>query len=1145
MGNYGVGTNTANTVGSGVGAWDPASTTGTTAATDTAGTAGTTGAEDAADRLRLDLLGPVCAHRGEAALDLGPVRRQAVLAALVVRAETLVPHQQLLDDVWGLEPPGTGRRVLPSYIYPLRKALDAPGAGPAASMIRGGRGGYRFVPGQAHTDIGELAGQAAAARRAKAAGSLTTALDGCTRALNLFRGEPLAGLPGPFADAERQRLARQRRTLRHERAECLVLLGRYTEALDELLAAPTAQPHDEPLAALRMRALYGSGRQAEALAAYQETRDRLRGELGVEPGGELRRVHQGVLRRDDLMLLGRAPLSRTAGSGTAGAPAPAPPSAPTLASVPERPLSPPRPRRNELPGDTAWLVGRETELALLTAPVPPGSVSVAAVDGTAGVGKTALVVRAAWTLHDQYPDGCLFVDLHAHGVPHESLRPQRALHQLLRAVLGADGELPDELDELVTAWRAATSSLRLLLVVDDARSAKQVRPLLPAGRGSRVLVAGRQRLPGLDADRRLTVEPLDTGEAVTLLTHLLGETRAEQEPEAAQELARRCGGLPLALRITGARLQNRPSWTLAHLVGRMSDDERRLGELRAEDRSVEAAFRMSYDQLTPELQCCFRALGQSPTAEFDGLTPAVMLGRSLQDTEDLLERLVDASLLQQPRPSRYRLHDLVRDHTRRLAAAVPEETAADRAAVLHLYTAAGRIASDWGPEGFPTGPDVSHSPFSNWQDADAWLDSAGGQLLDVIAYAAATGQHDHVCWIAESLLDPLVRQGRYHECRSALELALPSADVADDRRMPSSLRNCMAVADLYQGRFQQAHAWCTDALRLARHQGDLREQARATAGLGAAERALGRVPEAVAHLSEVMELAARLDDDWLAGMSSCNLGALHDQQGRHEEALTYYTASLAFAEKIGRPRMISKTLCFIAEAQLALGRHTEVKDLARRAADLAQEVGDLQLRASSLSLLGAAEHGHGDLPLAITLQQEALTTLTEHTSRPLEMEVRRRLGHTYSAAGHQAEAEQQFHIALSLAGAEELGRQPSPGGAPSVTAREADLHETQATRRDSDAAEEIRITRKTLLELPDPPLPAPPAAKLPDHPAYQQIMAVFAAADAPLRARAVCEAMDLEIAPSNINNVRLKLERLAERGILAETEQGLFTLPRP
>ncbi|MFH8288972.1 BTAD domain-containing putative transcriptional regulator [Streptomyces sp. NPDC018059] len=961
----------------------------------------TTGGEAAPGRLRLSLLGPVRAHRGEVPIDLGPVRRQAVLAALVLRAETLVTHQQLLDDVWGLEPPGTGRRVLPSYAYPLRKALDAPGTGPAASVIRGERGGYRFVPGRAGTDAGELASEIASLRAARAAGDLTAALGGCTRALGLFRGEPLAGLPGLFADAERHRLVRQRHTLHQERAECLLLLGRYAEALDALPAAPAAQPHDEPLAALRMRALYGSGRQAEALTVYQETRDRLRGELGVEPGDELRRVHQGVLRRDDLLLLGRPPLPRTTGSVTARTPPP-PPAAPA------------RPRRNELPGDIPWLIGRERELAVLTAPAAPGSVSVAAVDGTAGVGKTALLVRAAWTLHDQYPDGCLFVDLHTHGAPHESLRPQRALHRLLRSLNGVGDELPDELPELITAWRAATSSLRLLLVVDDARSAEQVRPLLPAGPGSRVLVAGRQRLPGLDADRRLTVEPLVTGEAVTLLTRLLGETRAGQEPRAARELARRCGGLPLALRIAGARLQNRPSWTLAHLVGRLSDDERRLGELRAEDRSVEAAFRVSYDLLAPELRRGFRALGQTPTAEFDGLAPAVMLGRPLQDAEDLLERLVDASLLQQPRPGRYRLHDLVRDHTRRLAAAVPEEAAGDRAAVLHLYTAAGRIASDWGPEGFPTGPDVSRSPFRDWREADAWLDGAGGQLLDVVAFAAAGGQHDHACWIAESLVDPLVRQGRYHECRSALETALPSADLADDRRMPSSLRNCLAIADIYQARFPQAHAWCTDALRLARHQDDLREQARATAGMGAAERAMGRFPAAVTHLGEAMELAARLDDDWLSGMSSCNLGALHDQQGRHEEALTYYAVSLTFAEKIGRPRMISKTLCFTAEAHLALGRHTEVKDLARRAAELALEVGDLQLRAASLSLLGAAEHGLGDLSLAITLQREALATLTEHTSRPLEREVRHRLGRTYAAAGHPAEAERQFHRARSL-----------------------------------------------------------------------------------------------------------------------------------
>lgn len=951
--------------------------------------------------LRIDLLGPVSAHRGESPLDLGPVRRQAVLAALVLRPDTLITHQQLLDDVWGAEPPGTGHRVLPSYVYPLRKALDAADAGPAASVIRGGRGGYRFVAGGARTDVGELGEQAGSARRAKAADDPAALLDLCVRALRLFRGEPLPGLPGPFADAERQRLAQHRRTLHQERLECLVLLGRYTDALDDLMASAAAQPYDEPLAALRMRALYGAGRQTEALASYQETRGRLLDGLGVEPGEELRRVHQGILRRDDGLLLGRAAPQRAAVAA---------------GSAPPRP----RPPRNELPGDTACLVGREAELALLTAPVPIGAVSVAAVDGTAGVGKTALVVRAAWTLRAQYPDGCLFVDLHAHGAGHESTGPRRALHRLLRAIGSADGDLPDDpddLDELVTAWRAATSSLRLLLIVDDASSAEHVRPLLPAGPGSRVLVAGRQRLPGLDADLRLTVEPLGTSDGVALLRHILGEARADREPEAARELARRCGGLPLALRITGSRLQNRRSWTLAHLVDRLSDDERRLGELRAEDRSVEAAFRLSYDQLPSELRRGFRALGLSPTAVFDGLTPAVMLGRSREDAEDLLERLVDASLLQQPLPGRYRLHDLVRDHTRRLAATAPEEAAADRAAVLHLYTAAGRIASDWGPEGFPTGPDVTGSPFPDWLDAAAWLDAAGAELVDVVACAAAAGEADHACWIAESLVDHLVRQGRYHECRAALELALPRADTAADHRMPSSLRNCMGIADIYQGRFRQAHAWFTDALRLARRQGDVREQARAIAGMGAAERSLDRTDEAVAHLSEVVELAARLDDDWLAGMSTCNLGAIHHQQGRHEQALAYFATSLAFAEKIGRPRMISKTLCHAAEPHLALGHHAEAAGLLRRAAELALEVGDLPLRAVSLSRLGTAHHGQGDPHSAVALHHEALSTLNEHTSTALEMEIRSRLATTYAATGHHTEARHQFHTALALPGA--------------------------------------------------------------------------------------------------------------------------------
>ncbi len=985
--------------------------------------------------LRIDLLGPVRALRGDAPLALGPVRRQAVLAALILRAPTFVTYRQLLADVWGADPPATGHQVLPSYVYALRKTLDAAAAGPDRSVIQGGRGGYRFVPGGARTDLAELAEEASRTRRAKVSGDLDAALEHGSRALELFSGEPLPGLPGPLADSERQRLARQRRMLHQDRAECLMSLGRYPEALDELLAAPLAQPHDEPLAALRMRALYGSGRQAEALAVHQEMRRRLLDELGVEPGEELRSVHQAVLRRDDRLLLGRAAGQQAAadlapeGSRPGGSPP-----GHRLANGSDHPGGPrpsprPRPRRNDLPGDTACLVGREEELALLTAPMSPEAVSVVAVDGTAGVGKTALVVRAAWALGDAYPDGCLFVDLHAHGAPHQRGGPQRALRRLLRAVRGSGDEFPDglgdldDLGDLVTAWRAATSALRLLLVVDDARSAEQVRPLLPAGPGSRVLVAGRQRLLGLDADLRLTVEPLATGEAVGLLRELLGESRADHEPEAALELARRCGGLPLALRIASARLQNRPSWTLTFLADRMSDDARSLGELRAEDRSVEAAFRMSYDQLTPALRRGFRALGLAPTAGFDGLTLAAMLGGSRENAEGLLEDLVDASLLQQPHPGRYRLHDLVRAHARRLATEAPEQVAADRAAVLHLYTAAGRIAGDWGPEGFPTGPDVADSPFGSWREASAWLNAAGGELVDVVAYAAAADQFDEACWIAEALVDHLVRQGQYHECRAALDLALPCADRATDRRMSASLRNCLGMIDVYQGRLRRAHTWFTEAHRHACDQDDLRERARAIAGAGIAEWMLGGIEDALAHLNEAVELADRLDDDWLTGIAVSSLGAIRSQQGRHEQAFEHNATALALAEKSGRPRAISNVLCFAADTRLAVGQYAEAKDLLRRAAELAREAEDLPLRAASLSRLATVEHIQGSLLSAVDTHHKALATLTGHTSAGLEMEVRIRLGSTYAAAGRRAEARREFQTALSLPGATDHPRQ--------------------------------------------------------------------------------------------------------------------------
>jgi len=956
-------------------------------------------------RLRIAVLGPLEAWSDGTPLVLGPVRRQAVLAPLVLRADTRVSHEQLLDDVWDVRPPRSGHRVLPSHIYPLRKVLDLRGTAHTESVIRSGKGWYCFAGSHARLDVTELDELAEAARRAKASGEPGAAAALYSRALTLFRGEPLAGLPGPFAQAERERLSGRRRTLRSERLDCLVLLGRSADAVDEAAALCASDPYDESLLALRMRALYGSERQAEALNVYEGMRERLRDELGVDPGEELRRTYEAVLRRDDGRLLGRT--------------APRPGRSRTHRAV------------NQLPGDTGQLVGRQHHLELLAVPPEPSSVSVVAVDGAAGAGKTALVVRAAHELSPYHPDGCLFVDLRAHSAARQKLAPQRVLRRLLRSVGADDSEVPDDLDELVALWRTATSRLKLLLVLDDALGTQQVRPLLPAGPGSTVIVAGRRRLAGLDADRRVTVDSLGPADAAALLRHILGKDRTDPEPEAIGELVRLCAGLPLALRIAGTRLQTRPAWTVAHLVERMAGDERRLGELSAGDRSVEAAFRLSYEQLPPEQRRGFRALGLTPTVEFDVLTPAAMLGLPPDDTGRILESLVDTSLLQQHRPGRYRLHDLVRVHARRLAEAAPAEADAARAAALRLHLAAGRIASDWGTGGFPSGPQPTGTPFTGWREATLWLDAAGGELADVVGHAAALGDADHACWIAESLIDYFIGRGRYHECHTALGIALAHVEECTDRRMPAALRNCIGLICTYRGRYPQAYAWFGEALELSRARDDRHEEARALIGLGALDGLGSLVPgvgpvdldRAAARLTRSLELAREFDDDWIVAMALGALGFVRHHQGRSEEALDCVRTAQAHGRASGRPQVIRRALTTVVDLHLALSPR-EAWTLLRQVADLTQHAGDVLLHTLTLARLGTAAHDEGDPGAAAAIHLRALgqhRTLSppgEPDSTRLEMDLLCRLGRAYRSCGKESEAREQFRTALALPGAD-------------------------------------------------------------------------------------------------------------------------------
>ncbi|MEB8344335.1 AfsR/SARP family transcriptional regulator [Streptomyces endophyticus] len=977
-------------------------------------------------RLHFALLGPPQARRGDGGLELGPVREQALLVALLLRPGRTVSRQQLLDGVWGTEPPGTGTRVIPVYVHRLRRRLDVHGE--THSVIETVRGGYRFAPGSAYADVDVDVARWEEARTAghaaKNSGDLSGAVDAWSRALELFRGEPLAGIPGPFAEGERLRLTEQLLAAMQEKADCQLRSGRHADALAELFSLTTAHPYNEALATLLMRALHAANRQADALDVYATVRRRLIDEQGVEPGAELRRVHAAVLRGDDpfppLPLDGAAVRERSASQQPTS-------QRPTF----PRPRTDDSPRkhraRDELPVDTSNFTGRERQHRLLVAPADAEEVTVRAVDGMAGVGKTALVVRAARVLRGRHPDGCLFVELHGHREDRETAGRQRVLRRLLRAVGAGEGQDSEDLDELAASWRAATASLRLLLVLDDAARAEQVRPLLPAGPGSLVMVTSRRRLTGLDVDRRVSLSPLGIDEATELLTRVVGgeegvrdewvrdegvreewareEWAREEwvgqegggaggggrESAAVRELATLCGRLPLALRIVGARIQDRPPWAVEALAARLTDDERRLDELAVEDRSVEAAFGVSYAQLPAAEQRAFRVLGLSPTVQLDRLTLAALLDSTPSDAERALENLADASLAQRVTVDRYRLHDLVAVYARRVAAASPDEASAARERVFRLYVAATRCASDWGTSSTPTGPQGT-GPFTGWEEATDWLDEAGGELVDVVGQAVSFGLVDEACWIAEGLVDYLTRQGRFHECRTVLEMLLPLLEQATDRRMDSALRIGFGILYGVQGRYQEARAWFTEALDISRRADDHHEQARASAGLGTFANLEGRIAESMEHFAEVLRLAGELThDDWLTGSIMTRAGDMHHQLGEHDKAYDRYLKAIALAEKAGSPRLLGKTLLRLGGLQLDLGRPAEAVGTLGKAESLARRLGDVPLYAAALDRLSTAEADLGNPEAAADLRRRARTVLDEATDAAPEIALRHRL----------------------------------------------------------------------------------------------------------------------------------------------------------
>ena len=593
----------------------------------------------------VQVLGPVRVTASDGAdVQVGPPMQRCVLGLLALAAGQPVPVERLVDSLWGSAAPEGARRMVQWYVSRLRRVLE-----PEGIALCRDSGGYRLNRNDAQVDLHNF--RTLAALPQDGADDVVT----LRRALALWHGQPLAGLPGNEAvEALRAGLTEERLLVEERLYAVELAAGNHAGVLAALAASTRDHPLRERLVALRMRALCQAGRPAEALACYEGTRRLLASQLGVDPSAELRAEHLGILRttragsRTDFPNLaadvGSISLGGVLESGTG-------PDSDALSA------------RFQLPHRVSDFTGRATELAGLLAQAEPASasataVTICAIDGMVGIGKTALAVQAAHAIADRFPDGQFYFELHAHTAGVEPISAVAALDFGLRSLGVADCRIPASLSERVALWRSCLANRRVLLVLDDAVDASQVRPLIPSGPGSLVLVTSRRRLLDLDGATPFSLDVLASTEAAELFTWIVGP-RAAAESAATHDVVESCGYLPLAIRIAAARLSHRPQWTVAGLARLLADDPlTALATLGTAHRSLTGGFAMSYRQLDAQGRSVLQQLGLYSGADFDAAKAAALTGEP--EIEPILEYLLDQHLLMQRAPNRYAFHPLIR-----------------------------------------------------------------------------------------------------------------------------------------------------------------------------------------------------------------------------------------------------------------------------------------------------------------------------------------------------------------------------------------------------------------------------------------------------------------------------------------------------
>ncbi|MEH1163971.1 BTAD domain-containing putative transcriptional regulator [Micromonospora sp. CPCC 205539] len=913
--------------------------------------------------MRVRLLGPVDVTVGATARTVSGLRRKGVLAVLALHPGVIVSTDRLIDVIWGDRAPATAPNSLQSHVSYLRRTIGT------RSAIVGRPPGYVLeLPGEA-TDV-------EVAERLIHEGTRSTDHEHArallSDALELWRGRSLVDVTGlDWLSEQAERLEHLRLVAVRALADTRLALGEHAQLVPELELLTQEHPLDEHIHEQLMVALYRAGRQSDALATYRRLRRTLRDDLGIEPSPALRDRERAILSQDPALAWSAPAGEVVAVAARASAPAQLPPAVRAFAG-----------RRDEL----RWLDAR------LDRPGEPDAAAmvIAAVSGTPGVGKTALAVHWAHQVADRFPDGQLYVNLRGFDAGGAVLEPADAIRGFLDALGVPVERIPAGLPAQAGLYRSLLTGRRVLVVIDNARDAEQVRPLLPGSASCLAVVTSRNQLTSLVASegaQPLALDLLPAAEARDLLARRLGSDRVAGEPTAVDQIIASCARLPLALAIATSRAATRPGFPLAALASELRDAADALDAFDGGDPAtdVRAVFSWSYQALSPTAGRMFRLLGLHPGPDIAAPAAASLAGVPLRQARTLLAELARTHLLIEHSPGRYAFHDLLRVYATELTHELDgdgERQAAVRRLLdsyLHVAYAGARLLQPFRDpiDLEPARPGVAAVAPVDAEQAMAWFITEHPVLLNTVTRAADDGLYGHAWRLAWTLADFFDRKGHWQDWVTTHETALTSADLLADHRAAATVRRGLGRARAQLGQFAEAHAQLRQAAHLYGQLGDVTGQAHTARSIA-----------------------------WVCS-----------RQGRHREGLAHAQRALDLFEAVGDRALQARALNSVGWQYAQLRDHGEALHHCRRALQLLREVGDRFGEANTWDSLGYAHHHLGDYQQATACYQRAVELFRDLGDRYYEADTLTHAGESHQAAGDPEAARLAWLRALDILGA--------------------------------------------------------------------------------------------------------------------------------